>query len=1356
MEFRILGPVEVADRGSPVELGGPLERALLVRLLIDAGRTVSVDRLVEDLWAGDPPGSAINSIRVRVSRLRKAFAGDGINRLHTQPPGYRFAPTEDDLLDVRQFEERTEQGRAALRDGNADMAAQLLREALALWRGPALAGVGEAPYARSEAIRLEEGALGTLEHRIDADLALGRHLGLVGELEALCSRHPLRERFWAQRMIALYRSGRQADALSVFQDLRTKLSNELGLDPSPDLTALEAQVLAQAPELALAPPPRIEGGGLPSGVVTFLLTDIEGSTELWESNPAEMAHILERHDRLIEHIVATHGGHLIKSKGEGDATLSVFRRATGAAAAAVDLSRAIAAEKWRGDVALRVRVAIHTGEAHERDGDYFGPALNRAARIRALAAGDQLLLSEIVAGLVRDALPSGASLVDLGEKSLRGLSRAEHVFELVHGDRDPFAAPREAPLAARPPLPDALGIAVGGQFVGRESEIQRLVTLLKEVVDGGLRTVFAAGEPGIGKTRICAEFARLAYEDGAVVLYGRSDEEPLVAYQPFVEALRRWSAALSATERAALSGAEYLAPLMGSNTPAAGHPATEDAEVARYKFFEAVASALEQAALAGPVLFVLDDLHWADRPTLQLLQHVLRTRARSPLLVLGTYRETDLTRTRPLAEALVDFRRERAFERIALHGLAEEEIVVLLQDTASHEIGGAGRALARALSETTEGNPFFIEQILGNLVDTGHLVLQDGRWSLDARIEDLGIPEGIVEAIGRRLSRLSESCNKTLAAASVLGRDFEMDILTRVVDRDADDVLAAVEEALHVGLVREVPARAHAACTFSHALVQQALYEEISLARKQRLHLKAAAAIEAAHANDIDPYVTSLARHLRAAGAAADPDKAIDFSIRAMDAANRVFAFDEGITHGEAALELIDEYGTAEDRRAHLDERLGDMHYVAGVEYGRSFAHFEKALQAQTALGDTTRIARLRIKLGRGQATYLDTGDINNALEHLRAAEQILGPDPEPRLAGPLSLGLAGASTYHHDIGAGSAAATSAMEIGREQSSESIWATGAAFKGWTLAIAGQYDTALDLLEEAWTVADRLDNVLAAFGAAWIRCQGYWTEPVEHGRLALIELNKPRQAQATNARRMLRITSAGALAAAGQAAEARALLGELGLPFVLGGPGMRYLAGSFEEYDRFATEQLDELHGRGHDLIALMTRIHGQGPIQWAAGRTDDARATIVSTLGRIDSQSAGLCFDAHVMLGLLEAEAGNLTAAAEHLSTCDDILASGNGWRGSLGALARAKGAAAAAVASDSEADALFTEAADTHRVNGLPFEEAESLLAWGRALQRRNPKGAAEKCESAIELYKRGDVGQAWLDRALAQRRNI
>ncbi len=1095
--------------------------------------------------------------------------------------------------------------------------------------------------------------------------------------------------------------------------------------------------------------PSDDKSALPTGVVTFLLTDIEGSTELWETHRGAMSEVLERHDQIIASVIAGRGGHLIKSKGEGDATLSVFRRATDAAAAALDLGRGFDEEPWRDAIDLRVRIAIHTGEAHERAGDYFGTAINRAARIRALARGGQLLLSQVAAELVRDGLPPGVLIADLGEQSLRGLARAEHVFELVPAGSQAVAIPPNHVPPSRPPLPEPLIAAPDSRFVGREVELERLGTLLKQASVDGLRVVFTAGEPGIGKTRLSSEFARIAYEEGAVVLYGRSDEEPLVPYQPFVEALRHWSGAISPEARAGVPRAEYLAPLVTEFAGAARPAPPEDPEGARYKFFEAVASALDHATFAGPVLLVLDDLHWADRPTLQLLQHVLRTLGASSILVLGTYRESELTRTRPLAEAMADFRRERSFERIALSGLDEEEILALLEDAAEHDVGGTGRALARALSQTTEGNPFFIEQIIGNLLDTGRLALREGRWSLDARVEDLGIPEGVVEAIGRRLSRLSEPCNKALAAASVLGRDFEVDTLTRVVEGDPDEVLAAIEEALQVGLVRELPARGRAACTFSHALVQQALYGELSLARKQRLHLKAATSIETTHATHIEPHVTALARHLRAAGAAADPEKAIEYSVRAMEAAAGVFAFDEGIAHGEAALELMDDQGTAGAQRARLEERLGDMYYVGGVEYERSFAHFEAALGVLETLKENTPIARVHIKLGRGLATYLDTTDIEKALEHLRAAEETLGPTPNPRLAGPLALGLAAASLWRLDIDDGSASAHRAMEIGREQGSESVWATGAAFEGWALGMSGRLDDAAELHQRAWELADGLDNVLAAFAAAWLRAMNYLRDPRDGSRLALVELDKPRSNQATNALVALRTVAGGALAYAGNMAEARSLL--VGSS-IAAGPGERWLAESFEDAERGIDEKIVRYRAQGNRLMEGWS-LWVLGLIQWASGATDRARNTFAACIDLVTGRNLTLECQALARLAILEARDAHASEAAILVDRCERILALGNGWRGYLGVVAMARGVTTAAEGRLAQAEGAFAEAIEIFKQYGLPFDEAETLHMWGRALLDVDPERAIDKYDAPIEIYTSRDVGKAWIEGVTADR---
>jgi DNA-binding SARP family transcriptional activator len=249
---RLLGPLEIELAGRPVPLGGRAPRALVARLLLDAGRAVPVDRLVEDLWGEKAPASAVKMIQIHVSALRKVLP-EGV--LVTRSPGYALE-IERDAVDLARFERLRREGQEALAAGSPARAAERLREAAALWRGPAL-GEFDEPFAAIEAARLEELRLAAIEDRIDAELALGRHAGLSGELDALVARHPLRERLRGQLMLALYRSGRQAEALDGYRRLRAMLTSELGLEPTPALRELERRMLQQDPTLEIAPPTRV-------------------------------------------------------------------------------------------------------------------------------------------------------------------------------------------------------------------------------------------------------------------------------------------------------------------------------------------------------------------------------------------------------------------------------------------------------------------------------------------------------------------------------------------------------------------------------------------------------------------------------------------------------------------------------------------------------------------------------------------------------------------------------------------------------------------------------------------------------------------------------------------------------------------------------------------------------------------------------------------------------------------------------------------------------------------------------------------------------------------------------------------
>jgi class 3 adenylate cyclase/predicted ATPase/DNA-binding winged helix-turn-helix (wHTH) protein len=442
MDFHILGPLEALDEGKQVALGGSKLRAVLALLLLHRGETLSSDRLIDELWGEEPPATAAKTLQVHVSRLRKALAsgtGDAGEVVVTSPHGYGL-DIEPEQVDAYRFEHLLAEGRGELAANRPAQALPALEEAVAMWRGPALADLSYEAFAQAEIARLEDLRLAALEQLIEAKLALGRHVEVVGQLETLILEHPYRERLRAQLMLALYRSDRQADALQAYQDARRSLVEELGIEPGERLRELEGAILAQDTSLAAPGPPAEEEAPaaagelprveLPTGVVTFVLTDIEGSAGLWDADPEGMAAALELHDELVARTAESHGGRLLKTKGEGDSTLTVFRRASAALAGAAELRELLAGASWPGGIELRVRIAIHTGEAHERDGDYFGPALNRAARLRALATGAATLLSQATTEIVHDRLPPGTELIDLGSQELRGLSRPEQVFEL--------------------------------------------------------------------------------------------------------------------------------------------------------------------------------------------------------------------------------------------------------------------------------------------------------------------------------------------------------------------------------------------------------------------------------------------------------------------------------------------------------------------------------------------------------------------------------------------------------------------------------------------------------------------------------------------------------------------------------------------------------------------------------------------------------------------------------------------------------------------------------------------------------------------------------------------------------------
>jgi class 3 adenylate cyclase len=761
-----------------------------------------------------------------------------------------------------------------------------------------------------------------------------------------------------------------------------------GLCPSPQLGPSGPSARSWGPRLAWCFPSQRCFLAIES--TTILFTDVVASTELAQRlSPDAAEEVRRRHFSILRQRIAEAGGTEVKNLGDG--LMVVFASASAALACAVAMQQGVERDNRNQVHSVGLRVGLSGGEVTREDDDYFGDPVVEAARLCTACESGQVLAGEVVRAMA--GRRNHHECRPLGELVLKGLSEPLETVEVLWeplGELDVrFSIPLPARLALRP----AVGV------LGRESDLQSLTNAANRVFRGeGREVLLISGEAGLGKTTLVAEAARAAFDNGTCVLFGHCEEDLATPYQLFAEALGHYvthapEADLRVHVEAYGSELSRLVPALASRIPDLPPSKATDSDTERFLLFAAIVGLLATLSEHQPLVLVLDDLQWADKGSLLLLRHLTAADQATRVLVLGSYRDSELSRSHPLTDTLAALRRHSGVSRIELSGLDGKDVVAYLEAAAGRSLDDAGVGLAYAVYRETDGNPYFVSEVLRHLTETG-AIYQDakGRWTSEATLDQVALPDSVREVIGARVGRLGKDAERVLSVAAVIGRDFDLDLLARATDTTEDELLDILEAASAVALVRE-PHDASGRYSFAHALIQHTLYEDLGPNRRARLHRKVAEALEDLCGDRPGARVGELARHWIAATKPIDLTKAINYSRQAGDAALDALAPADALRYYAQAIDLY--------------ARTTDTDLVLGIDLAIGLGTAQRqtgdpasretllgAARQAAELGDTERLVGAALANDRGWNSAAGALDAEKVEILELALDRISADDP--------------------------------------------------------------------------------------------------------------------------------------------------------------------------------------------------------------------------------------------------------------------------------------------------------------------------------------------------------------------------
>jgi class 3 adenylate cyclase/tetratricopeptide (TPR) repeat protein len=696
-----------------------------------------------------------------------------------------------------------------------------------------------------------------------------------------------------------------------------------------------------------------------SQTLTFLFSDLRDYTRFVEQfGDTAATTLIGDYRRIVRAEVAKTAGAEIKT--EGDSFYVVFTSARAAVSCGVGILRE--AERYsraRSDRAMKVGVGIHAGEPTPHEGQYVGAAVIVAARLAQVSAAGELLVSEVVRAL----LPKNGFAMARHEAVLKGIERPPAIFRVdwqQGGDRP--ALSEQPAISIEAPAPTDRRILCP-TLIGRDVEIGRLVELLEAASGGSGRTALIGADAGLGKSALLREFLGRARERGARVLFGECSEiEARRPFGPVIDAFAATGMALPEVLRVGGPGAQSVS------------------ELERYRAHAGLADALASAARSQPLVLAIDDVHWADEATLELVPYLARKLRSARVLVVAAYRTDELHRTHPLNHVLAELSRGRLVDDITLRPLTEDETAALISGAL-----GLGRAptsaFRRAIHERCEGSPFFVEEVLRALVGRGDLEYRDGAWRRAKEVADLVIPVSVREAVQERLRALTPAALRTVQVAAVIGQRFDFDLLQKVSGREEAAVLEALRTAVDEQIIDEEPGKEEA-FRFRHALTRETVLADLLQRERRLLHRTIAETIERS-SPDPEGRAEDLAYHF---DEARDNARAYRYHEAAARASLSLLAFARALHHLERAVELAPDDDPA---LGPLLLRLSDV-ASENNELDRARRAAEEALRIFERSGDARGQGASHRRLAR-LAWFFEGSE--QAMEHARRSVALLEPD---------------------------------------------------------------------------------------------------------------------------------------------------------------------------------------------------------------------------------------------------------------------------------------------------------------------------------------------------------------------------